>query len=434
MRPRTRSLHRDHALAAALMASLLPCTGVAEVRFNPAQAALDRDRNGAISAAEAPPMLARWISAADQDGSGDLSPAEFHGLLGSLLPPRLPEGQTPAPAPPLNTASGSPAWSDVDAYISAMTRDLPLEGASLVVIRDGQVVHQRAYGLYDLDSQIPIASATKWLNAALIMTVVDEGKLDLDAPISTYLDWARGPMGSATLRQLLSHTGGFSPSHLADQPRSLSLEASARDAFARPPVGAPGAQFRYGGAGMQVAAFAAEKVTGIPYAQLFEARITGPLGMTNTHIGFAQKREDRASVTNPIAAAGGYSTAADYARFLEMLAGGGQFRGRAILSEKAIREMFRDYSERRATLGAGTSVGDQRGYGLGAWCNEITADGVCSVVQSGGAFGTSPVVKVNERTVILLMVKDRMPQIRAHWAVVTEAIASILATSAGPRR
>jgi CubicO group peptidase (beta-lactamase class C family) len=329
----------------------------------------------------------------------------------------------------LNTASGSPAWSDVDAYITAMVRDLPLEGASVVVIRDGRVVREKAYGLYDLDTQIPIASATKWLNAALVMTIVDEGKLDLDAPISTYLDWARGPMGSATLRQLLSHTGGFSQSHLAEQPRSLSLEASARDAFARPPVGSPGAQFRYGGAGMQVAAYAAEKVTGIPYAKLLEARITGPLGMTNTHIGFARKREDRGSVSNPIAAAGGYSTANDYARFLEMLAGGGQFRGRTILSEKAIREMFRDYSERRATLGAGTSVGDQRGYGLGAWCNEIAADGACTDVQSGGAFGTSPVVVVKERTAILLMVKDRMPLIRGHWAVVTEAISSILATS-----
>jgi CubicO group peptidase (beta-lactamase class C family) len=180
---------------------------------------------------------------------------------------------------------------------------------------------------------------------------------------------------------------------------------------------------------MQVAAYAAEKVTGIPYAKLLEARITGPLGMTNTHIGFARKREDRGSVSNPIAAAGGYSTANDYARFLEMLAGGGQFRGRTILSEKAIREMFRDYSERRATLGAGTSVGDQRGYGLGAWCNEIAADGACTDVQSGGAFGTSPVVVVKERTAILLMVKDRMPLIRGHWAVVTEAISSILATS-----
>jgi hypothetical protein len=50
-------------------------------------------------------------------------------------------------------------------------------------------------------------------------------------------------------------------------------------------------------------------------------------------------------------------------------------------------------------------------------------------VQSGGAFGTSPVVVVKERTAILLMVKDRMPLIRGHWAVVTEAISAILATS-----
>jgi CubicO group peptidase (beta-lactamase class C family) len=399
------------------------------VAFNSAQAALDVDSSGGLTEREAPAMHRRYFAAADVDRSGELSPREFHDLLGSLLAPRIPDGQRPPPAPKLVTASAALAWSDIDAYISRMVETLPLEGATIVVLEKSKLVHQQSYGLYDEHTQIPIASATKWLNAAMIMTLVDEGKLSLDAPISTYLSWAEGPMGKATLRQMLSHTAGFGGGHLADQARTLSLEESARDAFARPSRGAPGEAFLYGGISMQIAGYIAEKVSGQPYAELFEQRIAGPLGMTQTYIGFAQKREPRAAITNPIAAAGGYSTAADYARFLEMLAGRGVFRGKQILSAGAIDQMFRDYTGRSARLGAATSVGESRGYGIGAWCNQIETDGRCSEVQSGGAFGVSPTVIVEDEVVVLLMVKDRMPLIRDHWQEVSNAIRQILRRS-----
>jgi CubicO group peptidase (beta-lactamase class C family) len=414
------------AAAGFLAPSSLAQTPVA---FNSAQAALDLDLSGGLSEREVPAMHRRYFSAADVDRSGELSPREFHDLLGSLLAPRIPEGQQPAPAPKLVSGQNVVSWSDVDAYIAQMTKDLPLEGANLVVLRNGKVVHQQSYGLYDEQTEIPIASATKWLNAAVLMTLVDEGKIDLDEPISTYLAWAAGPMGRATLRELLSHTAGFGAGHLTEQPRSWSLEESARDAFARPPIGAPGIQFRYTGTGMQVAAYIAEEVSGVPYAILFEQRIAAPLGMTQTYIGSSQKREPRNAITNPLVAAGGYSTAADYARFVEMLAGGGEFRGKRILSPAAIDQMFHDYSDRRATLGVATSVGDQRGYGLGAWCSLIQDDGRCLQIQSGGAFGTSPTVIVEGQVAILLMTKDRMSLIRDYWQEVSNAIRQILRNS-----
>lgn len=419
---------RIRAVSGALLLASVWLAGPvhAEKGFNPAQAALDTDNSGALSPSEAPAIIQPYFAAADADKSGALSPRELHELLAQLRAPRIPDGQTPPPAPDLVPAGEAIAWSDIDAYMARMTQDLPLEGASIIVMKNGRIVHEQTFGLYDSTTQIPIASATKWLNAALIMTLVDEGKLSLDAPISTYLDWADAEKGTATLRQMLSHTGGFGPGHLADQPRSLSLEASARDAFSRPPVGPPGAQFRYGGVGMQIAAYIAEKVSGQPYAELFEQRLAGPLGMSDTYIGFAQRREPRASITNPIAAAGGYSTAADYARFLEMLSGGGEFRGRRILSQAAISEMFRDYTGRSARLGQATSVGDAGGYGIGAWCNRIEADRRCSAVQSGGAFGTSPTVLVDDKIAILLMVKDRMPLVRDHWQRITTAVLALL--------
>lgn len=400
-----------------------------ESRFNTAQAALDRDSSGSLSRSEVLEMHRPHFDKADIDTNGTLSPAELQGLLGSLLPPRKSGRRMADAAPPLKPTSGLTSWADIDAYIEQMVQELPLEGANLVVLRRGELVHRKNAGLYDEHTEIPIASATKWLTSALIMTLVDDGKLDLDKPISSYLDWATGPKGKATLRQILSHTGGFGTGHLGEQPRTWTLEQSAREAFARPAIGPPGKQFRYGGVGMQIAAYIAEHTLGKPYAQLFEERLARPLGMHHTYIGFAQKREVRRSISNPIAAAGGYSSAADYARFLEMIASNGEFRGTRILSAEAIHAMFRDYTNGSASLGKRTNVGKQTGYGLGAWCIAIQSDGQCTQMQSGGAFGTAPVVAIDEGTIVLLMAKDRMPHIRGYWAEVSDAIRDVLSRS-----
>ena len=109
-----------------------------------------------------------------------------------------------------------------------------------------------------------------------------------------------------------------------------------------------------------------------------------------------------------------------------MLAGSGEFRGDRILSQSSIEEMFRDYTDRSAVLGQRTSIGEQRGYGLGAWCGEIAVDGRCLQMQSGGAFGTSPVVSINDQVAVLLMTKDRMPLIREHWGEISQAIRQLL--------
>ena len=408
------------------IAGLLASGAAAQSSFNEAQSRFDIDGNDVLSENELPPILKRNMRNADADGSGDISPSELHWLLGSLLPQRVKSTRDQNPAPKLAAASQKYTWGDVDRYIAQFTETLPLEGANLIVIKKGKILHQASFGLYDVNTEIPIASSTKWLHAALIMTLVDEGTLSLDEPISKYLDWADGPMGNATLRQMLSHTAGFGPSHLAEQSIAWNLEQSARDAYTKDSIGNPGMQFRYGGIGMQLSAYIAEKVTWIPYAELLEQRLTKPLGMTNTYIGWGRKREARDRITNPIAAAGGYSTAADYIRFLEMLTSNGQFRGKTILSPSAISHMFRDYSNRRAKLGAQTNVGTQRGYGLGAWCSKVEEDGHCPIMQSGGAFGTSPTIVMDDQTAILFMTKDRMPLIRDHMEQVSGAIAQIL--------
>lgn len=101
---------------------------------------------------------------------------------------------------------------DLDPFERTITTRLDkagLPGASLLVVQHGVLVEQEAWGDYDLDTIVPIASASKWLSAATIMTVVEEGLLSLDEPISSYVPQLRGQVGTITLRQLLSFTSGL---------------------------------------------------------------------------------------------------------------------------------------------------------------------------------------------------------------------------------
>ncbi|XOV90076.1 MAG: serine hydrolase [Pseudomonadota bacterium] len=393
-----------------------------------AQSRYDRDGSGELDRGEVPPAVARYFGEADANGNGALDRKELDRLAMTLTAEREAE-----PDPDLKTwLSGQPpGFSSIDAYMNRLVAELPIEGAGLFVARAGEVVYENTWGIYDPNTVIPIASASKWLTAATIMTLVDEGLLDLDTPISYYWPEATGDAGNMTLRTMLSHTAGTGGSHLAEQARTLTLEESARAALALPRVGKSGEKFRYGGVSMQIAGYIAERVSGKPWATLFADRIAGPLGMTNTWYGFSRRPEPRDQITNPILAAGAFSNLSDYSRFLLMLAADGTYNGRRILSEAAIGEMARDYSNRGAGLGANTSASNTRGYGLGAWCDEITPAGECPVFQSGGAFGTSPGVDRRTDTVVLLMTKDRMPKMRPYWGEVIRTVQVLLEPGVG---
>ena len=81
-------------------------------------------------------------------------------------------------------------------------------GGKLVVVRDGEVLVDESYGGVGDDTPLSVASTAKWVTASTVLTLVDEGLLTLDDPISTWLPDLEGPVRDATLRQLLSHTSG----------------------------------------------------------------------------------------------------------------------------------------------------------------------------------------------------------------------------------
>lgn len=290
-----------------------------------------------------------------------------------------------------------------------------IPGITAIAMRDGKQIFRLDVGKIEPNQLYPIASASKWMTAALVMTVVDEGKLSLDAPISTYLPEFKGEAAKITLRQLLAQTsGGGSLMNMVDvrQDARMTLAQSAAEIAKRPLEDGPGKVFKYGGPGFQVAGALVEKVTGRRWADLFNERITQPLGIKTLYWLHIPPRDVSPEETlNPLLQGGVVTTADDYMRFLTMLAQHGKYEGRQILSAKAVDEM-----ETIQTLGLpmawvppGAKASMQ--YALGNWCEAWEADGKCTLVSSPGAFGTFPWIDRTHGLYGIFFVKDRLPHI-----------------------
>lgn len=276
-------------------------------------------------------------------------------------------------------------FTPVTEFAEQTYKKAELPGAGLLVYKDGQVVYKKFFGSYDETTQVPIASASKWLSAAVIMSLVDEGKLDLDAPVSKYLPNFTGKKGTITVRQMFSHTSG-----LSDFPGPWNYgitiaEYADRMASEGELKVDPGTEVRYGSAGMQIGGRVAEVVSGKGWNQLFKERIADKCEMPNTT--FARTELNR----NPMLAGGAFSTLTDYAHFLEMIINNGVYKGRRVLSEKSVREMQKDQTGKLPLVIASSDrLGRRSHYGLGEWIDEQDANGATLQVSSPGAFGFRP--------------------------------------------
>ncbi len=268
----------------------------------------------------------------------------------------------------------------------------------------GQAASLTRFGDIQADTQYPIASASKFLAAATVMAVVDEGKLQLDAPIATWLPTLPPAAGKLTLRQLLSQTSGLAgvkgEYYDLAQDHRITLEQSAMDVTQRPLISVPGEVFAYGSAGFQLAGAAVEAATGQRWAQVFQDKIATPLGMTRTywtHLRLDSADElPLAETRNPVLQGGAVSTAGDYLRFLRMIAQEGMYEGHRVLSRNSIDEMLKDQTPKAFMTPAPENPIQGGHYSLGNWCESpdtTGATGVCLRNSSIGAFGTYPWVE-----------------------------------------
>ena len=173
----------------------------------------------------------------------------------------------------------------VDAAMRARVRDDQLRGGVLLAAHGDTVVHRLALGRMSARTVIPIASASKWLTAATLMTFVDDGRLALDDPVSRYLPAFTGAKAGITVRELLSHRSGL-PSALCEGDPGTTLRQCANDiADGDDPTSAPGTEFRYTGVGFVIAGRIIERLNHSSFEEAFSSRVAQPLHMgTKTHL------------------------------------------------------------------------------------------------------------------------------------------------------
>lgn len=284
----------------------------------------------------------------------------------------------------------SPVTDPITQYLASRPA---IPGAGLLIADfDGDVIHEQYWGTYDRHTVVPIASASKWLSAGVIMSLVDQGRLDLDRPVGQTLgSFAGRPGGKAdmTVRQMFSHTSGLPGQTQWESSSTVTLQEAAAGIGQFTLMRAtPGASFTYGGASMHVAGAVAEVVGGTGWADLFTTRIAGPLGMTATdYLGVG-------TAANPRIAGGIRSSVGDIAAYLRMIGNQGLFAGQRILSAEAVQVMLSDQTGGAIATGVPGGIDSYRGYGMGTWIERTDGAGQPVEFSSPGVFGTTPWINV----------------------------------------
>lgn len=238
---------------------------------------------------------------------------------------------------------------------------------------------------YDENSKIALASCSKWLSAAVVMSFVDEGKLKVTDTIGKFLPvMTANGKGNITIAQCLSHTTGIKGGSVKES-REWMNEIQTMDeavaAIAKQPMESKaGGSFHYSSIGLQLAAAVIEKISNQGFEYLFRQRIALPCDMINT--SFGQK-----AVTLPAGGASG--TATDYLHFLQMILHKGVYNGKRVLSENSVRLMQQNHAASLPVIHSPAQAGDWR-YGFGEWVMEDATDRPSDAVTSPGLFGSFP--------------------------------------------
>ena len=313
---------------------------------------------------------------------------------------------------PEDVSMSSEELKKVDHVIQKFIDDKELAGAVTIIARKGKVIHFSAQGMQDIsaakkmekDSIFRIYSMTKAVVSVAAMRLVEQGKLKLDVPASTYIPSiakmklnGKIPNREMTLRDLLSHSSGLPNNVSTDRALRVAGHPSLAESNLEEIMGRlESVPLRYEPGKGWYYSFAADVVgrlveigSGLQLDKALRDLIFDPLGMKDTGFYVPKEKWHRfvtpygnglKEITAPqpgtsgpftfekapkfLSGGGGLvSTAADYMRFCLMLTGKGKFQDNRLLSAKTVSEMFRD----QLTEGVGeiTRAPKGRGFGLG---------------------------------------------------------------------
>ncbi|MBW2278687.1 MAG: beta-lactamase family protein [Deltaproteobacteria bacterium] len=285
------------------------------------------------------------------------------------------------------TVTDDEAWDEVRAYFD----DHDVADMTLLIGDDTGTLLVHEKGGSTSNTEYRIASATKWVTAAVIMRLVEDGTLSLSDHPQDYLDYwtddAEDVRSQVTLDQLLSFTSGFRgrPGWVpCVSDGDSTLAACAETVYGYLHDYDPGTTFHYGPAHMHTAARMAEVATGKSWQEIVVDELAAPLGFADD-VSWAL-----ASEGHPMPSGGLRTSAAFYARFLQAVASG------EILADS--RENMATPRTVDATIGYTPIDANTLGawtYALGQWreCSGTQWTAACDereVSSSPGAFGFYP--------------------------------------------
>ncbi|MBY8826184.1 serine hydrolase domain-containing protein [Sphingomonas colocasiae] len=241
-------------------------------------------------------MLKQWL--------GGLAVAAAAGTLVAQVPDnkqRTPaELQSPPAATPAVPDTSAFNKTDVDAWLDgfmpyALQRG-DIAGAVVLVVKDGQVLTQKGYGYADLKSKRKVdpettlfrpGSMSKLFTWTSIMQLVEQGKLDLDADVNTYLDFKIPPYDGKpiTLRMMMSHVAGFEEASgglIVPSPATYPPLGDKLKEWIPARIFPPGTTPAYSNYATGLAGYVVARVSGQPFDEYLESHIFGPLGMQHT--------------------------------------------------------------------------------------------------------------------------------------------------------
>ena len=305
---------------------------------------------------------------------------------------------TMAPSTTTTKVYAPTAFDATDALLADRVRSAGLAGGMVRLVRaDGSIIHEKVIGSVNGTTALSVASSTKWLTAATLMTYVDQGAISLDDDISRWLPEFAKDRPAITVRQLLDHTSGVRDN--ACQSGGSTLAACVRTIAASPREFPAGSKFSYGNSDFLVVGRLVEVLGSSDFASIVRERITGPLRMDATTWPGAP------SMAN--SAFGVRVTVDDYGRFLDMILHRGTSNGTRVLSEAAVATIVANQVGAYDTS-RDFSVGITRipRYGLGCWPDVIDEFGSTVVVSGNGGMGLYPWVDYATDTWGIIGVQD----------------------------
>ncbi len=198
-----------------------------------------------------------------------------------------------ASAPATLTATDAEAW--LDGYMPYALKRGGVAGAVVVVVKDGQVLVEKGYGVSDTKTGAPVdpkktlfrpGSVSKLFTWTAVMQQVEAGKIDLDADVNKYLDFKIPPRDGkpVTMRNIMTHTTGFeetSKGLIVLEPKNLPTLEHELKKWVPTRVFAPGTTPAYSNYGAALAGYIVQRVSGEDFDAYVENHIFKPLGMAN---------------------------------------------------------------------------------------------------------------------------------------------------------